>query len=373
LRQTTSRSPGNSGLRISARSRSSEQRQLEVAGLDEAADRGTAQAAHPADPADLAQALDPGAREHPPVADEDDVAQAEPVAQLGDLGLERGRIGGVAAEGLDRDRAAPLVGQQAEHDLGPVRASVAGMAVRRERAMAALQVRARQVVQDERARAEMAGGEAALDAVLAAEQPVHRPVQLVLGRVGDPEAVAERALAEERRAGELGGRLEDALADEAEGEVPQPGRPPVEERRQLEPAGQPEDRRGMTVGGAAHDPHGVARRQVALAAQPAPDELDERLGQVGQVGERPLLDLAVLAVRGAEQVADVLAAALPAHDSDHVHRAGPRLGHASSMHTSHHMSRLLLPTYHTVRQPSYRWKRTGKPSKSAAVRRGSSA
>ncbi len=64
--------------------------------------------------------------EHPPVADEDDLGQAEAVAQLVDLGLEGRRVGGVAGERLDRDRAALPVGQQAEHDLGPVRAGGRG-------------------------------------------------------------------------------------------------------------------------------------------------------------------------------------------------------------------------------------------------------
>jgi hypothetical protein len=107
LRQTTRRSP-----------------ELQVAGLDERPDRGRPQAAHPVDPARLPQPRDPGGGQHPPIADEDDLGKAEPVAELLDLGLDRGRIRGVAREDRDRDRAALRVGHQAEDDLAPVRAMV---------------------------------------------------------------------------------------------------------------------------------------------------------------------------------------------------------------------------------------------------------
>ncbi len=72
------------------------------------------------------------------------------------------------------------IGEQAELDLGPVGPVVAGVAVAGERAVAALDVHRREVVQDEAARAEVAGRERALDPCLAGEEPVHRPVQLVL-------------------------------------------------------------------------------------------------------------------------------------------------------------------------------------------------
>ena len=132
-----------------------EERELEIAGRDEGADGGGPQAAHPADPAELLEALDARARQHPAVADEDELAEPEALAELLDLRLHGRRSGDVAGKGLDGERAAPRIAHEAELDLRAVAALVAAVAVGGERAAAALEVGAREVVEHEAASAEM--------------------------------------------------------------------------------------------------------------------------------------------------------------------------------------------------------------------------
>ena len=59
----------------------------------------------------------------------------------------------------------------------------------------------------------MAPSEAILDLRLAIQQPVHRRVQIVLVRVGDPELIGQRRLAERADRRELRRRRDRALAD----------------------------------------------------------------------------------------------------------------------------------------------------------------
>ena len=82
-------------------------------------DRRGPQRGDPADAAEFAQGLDPGVGDHPGVADHHHVAQGERVPDgLDDVG-EGGRVGGVAGEDPDRDRAPGRVGQQPVLDLRP--------------------------------------------------------------------------------------------------------------------------------------------------------------------------------------------------------------------------------------------------------------
>ena len=171
---------------------------------------------------------------HPPVAHEDDVGQAVAQPQLLDLGLHGGRIGGVAGKGLDRDRAAPCIGQQAELDLRAIGPVVAAVPVARQRAVAALDIGAREVVQDERARGQMAGRQRALDPVLAGQQPVECAVQLVLRRAGHGHDLPECRLAQQPGGRELGRGTDHPARDERHREIPLTRRTPIEERLQAE-------------------------------------------------------------------------------------------------------------------------------------------
>ena len=107
--------------------------------------------------------LDPRAGDHAAVADQDHVAQPEALLQLGDLRRDGGRIGGVAFEHLDRDRTTVGGTQQADHQLRPVAAAVAAVAVPSQRAAASFQLGGGDVVEHQRAVLEMTAGELVFD------------------------------------------------------------------------------------------------------------------------------------------------------------------------------------------------------------------
>ncbi len=102
-----------------------EQGGVHRAGFDQGADIGGAQRGDPAEALLRAQVLaDAPGGEHPPVADQDQLAEAEAVAEFGHLGGHRLGVGGVAGEDLDGDRAALLGAEQAEDDLQGVAPAV---------------------------------------------------------------------------------------------------------------------------------------------------------------------------------------------------------------------------------------------------------
>ena len=124
----------------------------------------------------------------------------------------------------------------------------------------------------------MAGRERPLDPGLAGEQPVERPVQLVLVGALDATRRAQGALSQGGGGGELGGRGDQAGSDQGDGEVTAARRAPVEERRQPQGAGHPEDRGDVAMGQAAADGECPTLGQEAFALQRALDELDDRGG-----------------------------------------------------------------------------------------------
>ena len=84
-----------------------EQAHLQRAGVGgQRGDLRGAQRGQPAHPAELLQGGDAGGGDHAAVPDHHHVLQREGVFHRGDRGGERGRVGGVAGEHPDRDRAA---------------------------------------------------------------------------------------------------------------------------------------------------------------------------------------------------------------------------------------------------------------------------
>ncbi len=82
----------------------------------------------------------------------------------------------------------------------------------------------------------------------------------------------------------------------------------------------------MAVGVGAQDFEGVAGGDEGFAAQGAADHLDERAGQMGEVAEGLVLDLAALAIGLAQQMGLVNAALIPAsrgNDMDGTAAASP--------------------------------------------------
>ena len=176
----------------------------------------------------LVQGPDPGAGDHPPVADHDHLGQPELLPHhVHDLG-ERGRVAGVAGEDPDRDRAAGRVGEQPVLDLQPALLAVPGVAAGGQRAAPALQPRGRQVEQRHPRRvglrAEVAAGQLGLDRVLPVLQPVHRGVDVIGGRPGHAEVGAQGGVGPPGQGGQLGARLDDPGDDQRQGQVPLPAR-----------------------------------------------------------------------------------------------------------------------------------------------------
>jgi hypothetical protein len=106
----------------------------------------------PAHARQLAQVGDPGAGDHPPVADQDQALDAEVAADAGDGCLERLGVAGVADEHLDGDRAPFGAGEQPVFDLFAAAPAVAGVPERGQLAAAALHPGGGQVIHRDPAR-----------------------------------------------------------------------------------------------------------------------------------------------------------------------------------------------------------------------------
>jgi hypothetical protein len=271
LRQTISRSPGKSGLVISARSCWS--KRLSWSGPPSAISflMAGARSAVIHSPGSvpggavlqLVQRGDPGAGDHAPVADHDHLGQAERVPDhLDDLG-EGGRVAGVAGEDPDRDRAAFGVGQQPVVELQFPFLAVPGVAAGGQRAVRALQPRAGQVEQRHprrvRGRGQVPAGQPGLDRVLPAVQPVHRRVDVISGCAVHAQVGAQRGIGPPGQGGQHG------CAAGGPGEIgpgPQPVRLPVMPPQSREFLPQPPGR---------HDLEGVHQPgQGGLSAGSAP-------------------------------------------------------------------------------------------------------
>ena len=140
-----------------------EQRHLERAALEQGADRRGAQRGDPVEPGRLDVLVDARLGDHAPVADQDDMVEAEALLQLGDLAGEGGGIAGRAFEHLDGDRAAVGRAEQAVDDLQLALLAVAIVAELGERAAASLHVARGHVVEHQRAALEMAPGQRRFD------------------------------------------------------------------------------------------------------------------------------------------------------------------------------------------------------------------
>ena len=169
------------------------QRQLQRALLDEGLDLRGAQRADPIQLGWAHLVADARVGEHAPIPDQADPAQPEPVLELGDLGGQGFRVGGVALEHLDGHRYPGGRAQQPVDDLQPAFHPVAGVPDRPQRAGAALKRRRGHVIEHQRAVGQMPRGKGVFDAVFARQRPVHRRIQVVLITAGHPEQLAQRA------------------------------------------------------------------------------------------------------------------------------------------------------------------------------------
>ena len=231
---------------------------------------------------------------------------------------------------------------------GPVGPVVAAVAVRRERAAAALQPGRGDVEQDEAARRR--GGAARGPA----RRPAGAPAASRARRTARPRSApstpssAARVVAARPRAVasfEAGARMRATMSATARSRIRDgaPVEEPLEARGARSIA---EDRRHVAVGQAAQDAQAATgRRHERLAPERPLQGVDRGRRQGGQRGQRAVLDLAALAVRLAQQHRLVLAGPR-ARDRTLATCIAPvaRLDMRSSSHTGSQMSTSILAT-----------------------------
>src|SRR6059036_2856847 len=106
----------------------------------------------------------------------------------------------------------------------------------------------------------------------------------------------------------------------------------------------------MTGRQRALDRKPLSQQPHRLAAQPRPHQLDQLLGQMRDVADRLVFDLAGLAIRAAQQMTDILAALPLPPIGDNVNRTGRAWSarHDQTLHApSDSHTTLLLTTKHT--------------------------
>jgi hypothetical protein len=191
-------------------------------------------------------------------------------------------------------------------DLQPAAHPVAGVADLARRAGAALERGGRDIVEHQRALAQVPGGQRVLDARLAGQQPVHRGVQVVLVAGFQAEQRAQRAGrglgAQPAGGGELGGSVDDRRGDHRGDQVPLPGGDRADQLLHSQRAKGAEHRGHVPVRQAAADLERAAQaggRRLAL--QHRRQRLHLGLGPGRQVGQGAVLDLAAFSVAFPQQ------------------------------------------------------------------------
>ena len=179
----------------------------------------------------------------------------------------------------------------------------------------------------------MASGQRLLDAILARQEPVQRVVQVILGGVDDVEFLGQRGDVPPARRGQLALRLQDARGDHPQDQAPLARRPRVEEATHAHALHRRHDGLDVAVLGRGDNLEELLGGGEALALQGAPNECNDVGGQVGEVADGLVLDLAVLAITAPQQVSGVGLVLVVPPCRDDVHCA-TRSCHAKSSRPS---------------------------------------
>ncbi len=142
----------------------------------------TGQGRDPPHPRLRLQPIDLRRREHPAVADQHEVHQAEPRSEGLHLVGDRRRVARVPGIHTDRNGAPAAIGHHTVHDNRQTLLAVAVMPKARQGTGATLVITTRHVVEHHRAVGQMPIRQLPLDLILASQQPVHRVVQIVFVR-----------------------------------------------------------------------------------------------------------------------------------------------------------------------------------------------
>jgi hypothetical protein len=168
----------------------------------------------------------------------------------------------------------------------------------------------------------MPRGQGLLDLRLTRPEPVHGGVEILRLYRSEPEHFSQcgdRALGIQRTGGgELGVRSEHARGDERNRAITLRTATRREQAVDPELLERAEHGGDMAVGARAGDVEDVGGGHEGLAAERAADEVDDRIGQMREVAQRLVLDLARVAVGASQQVGLVDAALVAARRSDDV-------------------------------------------------------
>jgi hypothetical protein len=222
-------------------------------------------------------------------------------------------VGGIAGKHPHRHRPAIGCGQQADDELFLALLAVAVIAEGGQQVLDALEVGAGDIVEKQlRGRRAIAAAEQPLfDRGLALGEPGEVGIQMVLVEGVEPEDLADRMPPGQAHGAEAG-----ALIHEPGQDLPQRQSPLAVSAQYLGDAESVGDGVEAKHGAHAvafdhgHVVHRAQHRQIAFMLERELDGGDFLVGAVGEVGERALLDLAVFAVRMAQEMAGVGFAAL---------------------------------------------------------------
>ena len=251
---------------------------------------------------------DPVGGEHAPVAHEDDPGEAEAVSNLLHLGSDRRRIAGVSIEDLHRHRAAFLVAEESDDDLQLPLLPIPVVASPGKRALSSLEVRRSDVVEDEGV-VEMEPGEPVFDLLLSGQEPVHSFVELILRHRAEGEFVPQGRdrglIIDPLGDGELGSGVDDPRDDHCHHEIPLPRGPGGDPPHKAQAPECAEGGGDVPVGQAPEALEAVVDGDEAFALEGPADDVDHPRGEVGEVAQRLVLDLAAVAEGAPEEVSFV--------------------------------------------------------------------
>ena len=279
-----------------------EQRGLQRPALGrELLDRRSPQRGDPIQTGRAQRLLDPRAGQQSAVAHHHHALQLEALLQLVDLRRQRQRIGGIAFEHLDRDRAAVGRAHQADDNLRPVAAVVAAVAMLRQFAAASFEIGGGDIVEQQRAILQVAAGQRGFDERLLAAQPVERGIDLLGGDLAEPQHLAQRMAGgggiQHPRGRQLGRRLEQAGDDQGQRQIAAALRRAARQHGVERDAARGAERgEHVAVRQRADDFHRLGGGQQFVAAQHGAELLNALGGPARQVGEGSVLGLAGLAV-----------------------------------------------------------------------------
>jgi hypothetical protein len=160
-----------------------------------------------------------------------------------------------------------------------------------------LVVAAADVVEDHASLLQVAASEFALNACLVLEQPIQGLIQRAGLGIGHVKFVGQGGAVPVAQTGQLGTGEEQALSNHGQDQGTGSGGSAGQQGRQLELLQQGQDGFDVSVRFAVQDANGIVRSHQGLALQSPANHLDDRLGQVREIGQGVVLDFAVLAIR----------------------------------------------------------------------------